>query len=96
VVTGAPVVAFGQYEIVINGVNPRDGNISIGLLDNVSISKSDSVEVEISNKPLINLVWLGAILITFGCGWGAINRFWFFKRKMDDKVLVKKGREEKL
>ncbi|EIW17974.1 MULTISPECIES: cytochrome c biogenesis protein CcsA [Pelosinus] len=85
VVTGAPVVVFGQYEIVINGVNPRDGNISIGLLDNVSISKSDSVEVEISNKPLINLVWLGAILITFGCGWGAINRFWFFKRKMDDK-----------
>lgn len=83
VVTGAPVVAFGQYKVVINGVNPRDGNISIGLLDNAPISKSDSVEVEISNKPLINLVWIGTVLITFGCGWGAINRFGVFKRKMD-------------
>jgi cytochrome c-type biogenesis protein CcmF len=84
-VTGTPVEVFGQYEIIINGVNPRDGTISIDFTDRVANSKSDSVEVEISYKPLINLVWLGAILITLGCGWGASNRFKSFSKTIDDK-----------
>jgi cytochrome c-type biogenesis protein CcmF len=84
-VTGTPVEVFGQYEIIINGVNPRDGTISIDFTNRVANSKSDIVEVEISYKPLINLVWLGAILITLGCGWGASNRFKSFSKAIDDK-----------
>lgn len=84
-VTGTPVEAFGQYEIIINGVNPRDGTISIDFMDHAAINKTDSVEVEISNKPLINLVWLGAILITLGCGWGASNRFKSFSKQIDHR-----------
>jgi cytochrome c-type biogenesis protein CcmF len=84
-VTSAPVEAFSQYEIMINGVNPRDGTISIDFTDRATNSKSDSIEVEISYKPLINLVWLGAILITLGCGWGASNRFRALSEITDNK-----------
>lgn len=36
--------------------------------------KPEKVQVEISRKPLINLVWLGACLIVLGTGWAAFIR----------------------
>lgn len=73
--TGIPVKAFGQYEIMINSVNPTEGKVSIDVIDRAAARNAERVEVEISHKPLINLVWLGATLITVGCGWAAMNRF---------------------
>ena len=73
--TGIPVKAFGQYEIIINSVNPTEGKVSIDVIDRAATRNAEIIEVEISRKPLINLVWLGATLITVGCGWAAMNRF---------------------
>jgi len=73
--TGIPVKIFDQYEIMINNVNPTEGKVSIDIIDRAATRNADRVEVEISHKPLINLVWLGASLITLGCGWAAMNRF---------------------
>ena len=73
--TGIPVKAFGQYEIIINSVNPTEGKVSIDVIDRAATRNAEIIEVEISRKPLINLVWLGATLITVGCGCAAMNRF---------------------
>lgn len=73
--SGLAAKAFGRYEIMINSVNPKEEKVSIQFADKDEISNAEKVEVEISYKPFINLVWLGAALITLGCGWAASNRF---------------------
>ncbi|MBC8015973.1 MAG: cytochrome c biogenesis protein CcsA [Sporomusaceae bacterium] len=73
--SGSAAKAFGRYEIMINSVNAKEEKVSIQFADKEEISSAEKVEVEISYKPLINLVWLGAALITLGCGWAASNRF---------------------
>ncbi|WP_378956418.1 cytochrome c biogenesis protein CcsA [Pelosinus sp. sgz500959] len=73
--TGVAVKAFNQYEIAINSVNPTEGKVSLDVIDRAATRNAEQVQVEISHKPFINLVWLGASLITVGCGWAAINRF---------------------
>jgi cytochrome c-type biogenesis protein CcmF len=73
-VTPIPVKAFNRYEITLTAININDGKAGIVLRDLTPSPKPDRVEVEISRKPLISLVWLGAILITFGIGWAAYKR----------------------
>jgi cytochrome c-type biogenesis protein CcmF len=73
-VTPIPVKAFNRYEITLTAININDGKAGIILRDLTPPPKPDRVEVEISRKPLIGLVWLGAILITFGIGWAAYKR----------------------
>lgn len=73
--TGTSVKAFDQYEIIINNVNPTEGKVSIDVIDRAAARNAESVQVEISYKPFINLVWLGASLITIGCGWAAMKRY---------------------
>lgn len=58
-------------------------------LDHAIAAKTDRVEVEISHKPFINLVWLGSILITLGSGWAAVNRFILYRQ-----VLLNIQRQE--
>lgn len=70
---GSAAKAFGRYEVMINNVNPTEGKVSIDVIDRAATTTALSVEVEISHKPLINLVWLGAFLITLGCGLAVIQ-----------------------
>ncbi len=70
---GNAAKAFGRYEVMINHVNPTEGKISIDVIDRAATTAATSVEVEISHKPLMNLVWLGAFLITLGSGWAVIK-----------------------
>ena len=78
--SGIAAKAFGRYEIMINNVNPTEGKVSVDFIDKEATSNAEKVEVEISYKPLINLVWVGAALITLGCGWAASNRFMVYSK----------------
>lgn len=70
----APVKVFDTYEISLNAVNPAEKAVSLGVRSLAEISNLKHIDVEITRKPLINLVWLGAILITIGTGWAGIRR----------------------
>jgi cytochrome c-type biogenesis protein CcmF len=55
-----------QYIVSIAGIDPKSGSIEInvpGLIDNMP---QDRLILDISKKPIINLVWLGTIFIIFG------------------------------
>ena len=41
---------------------------------NSSLERQGPIAVEISQKPLISLVWIGAICITSGIGWAGLRR----------------------
>jgi cytochrome c-type biogenesis protein CcmF len=68
-----PLKAFDQYQIMLTAVNTREGAVSIAIRD-LSRTAAESVSVEVSYKPLVSLVWLGAFLITIGTGWAVIKR----------------------
>jgi len=73
IITGIAEKAFDQYEFRINSVN-LDKSVAIlgyrNLMDN-----KEAVEVEISRKPLIILVWIGAIFISLSTGLAAVKFF---------------------
>jgi cytochrome c-type biogenesis protein CcmF len=55
-----------QYVVSITGIDPKSGSIEImipGLTDNMP---QDRLILDISKKPIINLVWLGTLFIIFG------------------------------
>jgi cytochrome c-type biogenesis protein CcmF len=70
----APVKVFDTYEIGLNAVNPAEKAVSLGVRNLAGIISLEQIDVEITHKPLINLVWLGAILITIGTSWAGIRR----------------------
>ncbi|WP_425059908.1 hypothetical protein SCACP_05370 [Sporomusa carbonis] len=75
-IIGSTVKALDRYEIHIAGIKPGEGKVIIKFKD-TQAGKSAGVErldAEVSRKPLINLVWLGAFLITVGTGWAGINK----------------------
>lgn len=74
-VSTTSIEVFGQYEITINSINPKDGLININLIKRDESVKTQSINVEITHKPFINFVWLGAMLITIGSGWAALQRW---------------------
>lgn len=80
-----PVIVLGQYEVSINGVNPMKGMINIDFIDQAIATNTDRVQVEISHKPFISLVWLGGILITLGSGWAAANRFILYRQVLPSR-----------
>lgn len=69
-----PVKAFGEYEIALHAVNTAEGKIRVAVQNLASIGKPDAITVEISHKPLINFVWLGATVIALGTLWAGWNR----------------------
>ncbi|WP_371372314.1 cytochrome c biogenesis protein CcsA [Sporomusa aerivorans] len=73
-IIGTTVPALERYELHITGIKPGEGKISIELRDTASVPGAGKLTADVSIKPLINLVWLGAALITAGTGWAAINR----------------------
>ena len=74
-IAGQPVTVFERYEVTLNGVNPSDGTVSVAVRDLTARIQSDSLSAEVSYKPLINLVWLGATIITIGTCWAGYIRY---------------------
>lgn len=73
-VTSAPFKVFGQYEISLTAVSMKDGTATISVKDLTVPPEQPRIDVEISRKPLINLVWLGTVFITIGTIWSGVNR----------------------
>ncbi|MEG6584465.1 cytochrome c biogenesis protein CcsA [Dendrosporobacter sp. 1207_IL3150] len=75
-ILGSTVMAFKRYEIHIIGIKPGEGKVIVEFRDILAAANAEQrrLEAEVSYKPLINLVWLGTCLITFGAGWAAISR----------------------
>ncbi len=75
-IIGSTVTAFDRYQLHITGIRPGGGQVTIEFKDKKEVSASSParLEAEISYKPLINLVWLGAFLITVGTGWAGVKR----------------------
>ena len=69
-----PLTVFEHYEVVLNGVNPGEGAISLAVRNMAIKSMSEHIDVEVSHKPLINLIWLGTVLITLGTFWAGYKR----------------------
>ncbi|WP_371361796.1 hypothetical protein SRRS_31290 [Sporomusa rhizae] len=70
-ITGSTVKALDRYEIHIVGLKPGEGKVFIEFKDTFigKATGQEQLEAEFSQKPLINLVWFGAFLITVGTGW---------------------------
>lgn len=70
----APLQVFGHYELSLTAVSMKDGTVTLGIRDLTAPPALPRVDVEISRKPLINLVWLGTIFITIGTIWSGVAR----------------------
>ncbi|EGO62739.1 cytochrome c biogenesis protein CcsA [Acetonema longum] len=68
-----PVKALGSYEVSLLGVNTSQGKVKIGV-KNLETVKPDKIDVEISYKPLIGLVWLGTFIVVAGTLWAGLSR----------------------
>lgn len=75
-IIGSTVTAFDRYELHITGIRPGQGQVTIEFNDTqaAAAAQAEQLEAEISHKPLINLVWLGAFLITAGTGWAGLTK----------------------
>lgn len=74
---GFQVKAFEKYEFMIGAVNPNGAVVKLGMKE--VTAKQDPIEqtkvdVDVSEKPLINLVWLGTRFIMIGTIWAGIAR----------------------
>lgn len=75
-IIGSTVTALKRYQVHITGLKPGEGQVIIEFKDNNAIGADGvaKLEAEVSTKPLINLVWLGAVLITAGTGWSGVKQ----------------------
>jgi cytochrome c-type biogenesis protein CcmF len=69
-----PFKVFGHYELIVTAINMGDGTVTVGIKDLAAPPEQARIDVEISRKPLINLVWLGTVLITIGTISAGISR----------------------
>lgn len=67
-VVPVPVKTLDRYELVLSAVSVSEGKAEFGVRD-LRAPNNAGINVEVSRKPLINLVWLGTVLITVGLGW---------------------------
>lgn len=73
-INAVPLTVFEDYEIMLGAVNPNEKAVMIGWKSRPSAGAQQQLQVEISRKPLIILVWLGAALVTIGSGWAGWAR----------------------
>lgn len=73
-ISGQPVNAFGDGEFMLYSISPGEQAATFAYKNSASSGKNEKIEAEISKKPLINLVWLGAFLITAGTILAALKR----------------------
>ncbi|MDR1702550.1 MAG: cytochrome c biogenesis protein CcsA [Sporomusaceae bacterium] len=64
-VTSTDATLFARYKITLVGVSPNENKIMLGIKD-TTLDPAATLKADIMTKPLINLVWLGTIIITLG------------------------------
>lgn len=69
-----PFKVFDRYELIVAAVNLGAETISIGVKDLAAPAEQPRIDVEITEKPLINLVWLGTVLVSVGVAWAGVGR----------------------
>jgi cytochrome c-type biogenesis protein CcmF len=69
-----PAKVFNDYQLTLAMVDTREGKVKIEIQNLVS-PKAGKLDAEISQKPLISLVWLGTAMITLGTLWAGWRRF---------------------
>ncbi|WP_094605736.1 hypothetical protein SPSIL_006260 [Sporomusa silvacetica DSM 10669] len=69
-----PFKVFGHYELIVTAINMGDGTVTVGIKDLAAPPEQSRLDVEISRKPLINLVWLGTFLIMIGTISAGVSR----------------------
>jgi cytochrome c-type biogenesis protein CcmF len=74
-IVGDAVKVFDRYEVSLSAVNPGESIIHISWRDLAEDVTNGKIEIEASQKPFINLVWLGATMITVGGIWAGISRY---------------------
>lgn len=85
-IVGSTVKALDRYVLHITGLKPGEGKVTVEFKDEKAAPQAaelEKLEAEISRKPLINLVWLGAALITAGAGWAAFNALAGYNRQVN-------------
>lgn len=81
-----PVTVFEQHEFYLTAINLGQRVVGIGLNDLAAQFEQNRVDVEVSRKPLINLVWLGTLLMTVGTTWAGWMRMKNSMRHMNNFV----------
>ena len=69
--TPHPAVLPGSdRKVYINGINVEDGSLKLAITKNIVMASASAgkelLAVEVSIKPLINILWLGTFLMVFG------------------------------
>ncbi|MCE5284621.1 MAG: cytochrome c biogenesis protein CcsA [Pelosinus sp.] len=73
-ISGQPVTAFGEEKFMLYSISPGEEAATFAYQNRASSNKNEKIAAEISQKPLINLVWLGACLITAGTILASLKR----------------------
>lgn len=68
-----PAQALDKYQIALTAVSPAAGTVRLEVRDPAK-PQNGRLDVEISHKPLIGLVWLGTAILTAGTVWAGYRR----------------------
>jgi cytochrome c-type biogenesis protein CcmF len=63
----------GGGQIVLAGLNPTDGSVTLAMTSNTPVPAT--LAIDVTKKPLINLVWWGLYVVGIGGGLSTIKRF---------------------
>lgn len=64
-IVSVPLTVFDHYQLNLVAVSPSQNMVGLGVKD-LTQPPEERVDVEVSRKPLISLVWLGTICATAG------------------------------
>ncbi|RMF58342.1 MAG: hypothetical protein D6748_08995 [Calditrichaeota bacterium] len=64
------------YKIKINSVNPTNGTVDLALVGSMNEGETpkDQLAIEISEKPLISILWFGSIIFVIGSALTLVRR----------------------
>jgi cytochrome c-type biogenesis protein CcmF len=72
--SSVPVIVFDKFSVELTGLGVTSQKAGIYVYD-LKAPVIEEVTVEVSTKPLINLVWLGTVMISAGIMWAAFRRW---------------------
>lgn len=81
-----PVLVLDKYQISLTSLNLAEERVMLEVYNSGTLY-TDKVEVEVSHKPFIALVWLGTGVLTAGTLWAACRR-WAGCNKLDRSYQV--------
>jgi cytochrome c-type biogenesis protein CcmF len=77
----------GGGQVTISAVDPNTGRVALELPGMTKRGEGKVLAVEVSTKPLINLVWLGAILMLGSAFLSVVRRAQDVSRMKDDRTV---------